>query len=1623
MPTHTPLDPLLATDWAALSRLEDAEQELIKFGIYETYLAPSALSGQVLDEGGRPAPLDAIRAALDRLCGHFLAVRVGDDLYRSRISELVRLLKNLKQRFGPDDAGRAPFVVNSVRVEFRDRRRLLRSEPAQESFRRLFQDHRTLGLPHLDTARRVVLGGLADGTGSPVEDCSLTRVQERALQQVGGRYLRRDGRGFVITGNTGSGKTEAALLPLLVGAARERMGGTVGCKVMLVYPRQALARNQLDRLVRYVARVNQRIAGTAGRGVADAALSVGILYGDTPADDRELEQGGRYRKAWARRGDGFVLPYFATDDGDEVIATPGPAGSYTVRPGGGAEEWRLETFRATRRSILDTPPDVLILTTEMLHRWLSDPAANRLFGLPGGGHAAVFCPPRAVVFDEIHLYDTIHGAQVGMLIRRLRNRLFHALRAEGAGWTYPLVLGMSATIGDPAEFWRRLSGVPVVEPIVPEDEDFGEAVGRDYYLFVRPETYSRGKRVGDASAAIQTVMAIAHVMPRRAATDREPPKHRSLVFLDSIGKVRKLTVEFRDAETNLGLSRYRLVNPPPLGLASPEFADGEYWHFDRDDPQQYSERREPGTPPRSLTSSNQPVYSGTAQAAPDALQRDVVFATTALEVGYDDPSIQFVLQHHAPRTPASFIQKRGRAGRGPNDRPITAVTLSRLLYADAFYYQNPQLLYDPADYRPPLNVGNYFVQRFQSLALAFDELARVTGTDHARPRDGETTEAHLARADAAIRSPAVAGALDQAYLRMADEAFRRVHPDWRGLWDWLRGRLAELEAPVARARTLLERLPDLPRNLFGTINLPTVRVMFQQKDPDDPDWGDVQEDIALVLFEVTPGKVSRRYGPPWQHLLLWRPPVAWVGPTPASKGTPVQGAVAVERFKDRSERGQGPGPFDPARLEPADTLWETDWEQFLPERARQLYPDGLPDRFYRLRYVELFNFGTLNPDDPKTPQSDWHYVSTRGPDGSVRVHYDHNSWYRNNDPTTRQIAPDSTSYPLTFSVVRQMDPDTGRPTRPAARRLLPSLFPGLADSVECFGGEVEGERSVLRVHEAYFGAEAALKLVRRGNNDRLAAARYLDVRYVSEHDGRPTLFGHDLTTEGIRLGYDPARVEELAGSLWDHLREDPGLWTHAQDQFFRYLLKSRPWAVPGVADPLNQYDIRLVADLLATARAESRARGQSIEAFLTAVTAAGGLRGLVADYWRDHRLFADPDFVARLDGTLSAPAARDFLRGTIDRVTDPGEFRRFLGDVVLHSLGQSLRNLFIIEGCTRDEEVGVHGPLWLTHGRRPDDPALYVYERNQDGNGATRLLSSSLDRGPGYSLRRWWGCTLGCPVGDEEDFIRHMLRWHAAEFAAFRQRFEAAPSRSKPSPREMLERLSSGWRAAVMDDPAVGRLAGLLTGELTFAGECVAQLGLTTELLALEDELSGRFGRSPSPAELAGFAATRADRSPESVPHVRRLYDIYLRHTADLGWDADEDDGPEAANPLDRFLAQVEQLALLSCMDACPACLAGRSPHGAPEVTRHLTSRLLLRAAHRLLTRPLTRPSVGVPVAELVALASAQTWLVLEGDCRPAGETQRALKDAALLNVGDFVEFRGRMGPIFRQVWAWEVER
>lgn len=110
---------------------------------------------------------------------------------------------------------------------------------------------------------------------------------------------------------------------------------------------------------------------------------------------------------------------------------------------------------------------------------------------------------------------------------------------------------------------------------------------------------------------------------------------------------------------------------------------------------------------------------------------DLVVATASLEVGVDDDRVGLVLQHKAPRDAASFLQRRGRAGRRRLTRPWTVVTLSDF-GRDRLTYQAYDQLFAPELPARRLPVGNRFVLKIQATQAMLDWIGRRTQTDSRR---------------------------------------------------------------------------------------------------------------------------------------------------------------------------------------------------------------------------------------------------------------------------------------------------------------------------------------------------------------------------------------------------------------------------------------------------------------------------------------------------------------------------------------------------------------------------------------------------------------------------------------------------------------------------------------------------------------------------------------------------------------------------------------------------------------------------------------------------------------------------------------------------------------------------
>ncbi len=161
----------------------------------------------------------------------------------------------------------AKSVLGNVRHVADEYRRFIKStyRLADPALRAQFERHVNeadvlVKGPYVTLARDFELGAslttlLAEGLGPEslarlnwsFGDSQLYAHQERAFRAVCGS------RNVVVTTGTGSGKTEAFLLPIIADVLKAKASGVAGTKALLLYPMNALANDQLVRMRALVA--------------------------------------------------------------------------------------------------------------------------------------------------------------------------------------------------------------------------------------------------------------------------------------------------------------------------------------------------------------------------------------------------------------------------------------------------------------------------------------------------------------------------------------------------------------------------------------------------------------------------------------------------------------------------------------------------------------------------------------------------------------------------------------------------------------------------------------------------------------------------------------------------------------------------------------------------------------------------------------------------------------------------------------------------------------------------------------------------------------------------------------------------------------------------------------------------------------------------------------------------------------------------------------------------------------------------------------------------------------------------------------------------------------------------
>lgn len=868
---------------AILSVLETRELRSLQWGFVDGAILEADLEALVAEHLGADDS-EAVEAVLQELTERGLLFEFEDEAgeyrYRTRFAEGVRLLSRLKQLFPGRPWATAPDLVSDFRVHAGPRAFPRREIPVVELTARLS------ALPGWTSAHQAVVGALI-----PAE-FRLAGFQVRSTEAI----LSNDkpGGGVVVCAGTGSGKTLAFYYPALIEIGTLIKSGEYWTKAVALYPRVELLKDQFGEAYAQARRLDELLKRRHARPVR-----LGTFFGFTPRDatPAALEQA-----KWVKKANGYVCPFLTCPKCGKAdllwMHEDIDAGRKRLRcvqgTRCGGEVTDAEVV-LTRADLKQSPPDILFTTTETLNQRLSDGSMRHVFGVTHSRQRAV----RLVLLDEVHTYSGSTGAQTALVLRRWRRLLPPDVR----------FVGLSATLENAPSFLANLIGLDAervleASPLTSELDHRSMA----YQLVLRGNPASQTQLL---STSIQASFLLARLMDGGLQEGREGKAkglvgQRTFVFTDDLDVTNRLFHTLLDAEAHDLYGNEDLRRQPLAALRASDLPQAEHRRRAGQNWEVVEQIHGPLTRRLKITRTS-------SQDAGVERLSDLVVATASLEVGFDDPRVGAVIQHKSPHDMASFLQRKGRAGRTRLMRPWMVTVLSDF-GRDRLTYQEYEHLFDPVLQAQWLPIQNRHILRMQASLTVLDWLAgrlppgmqstwvwRALSGPPQYPGEGQG-QAHirdlltrLLEGDAALRMD-LERTLSAA-LGLDDEELQSI------LWEPPRSLMLDVIPTLLRRMntgwrvhpvlqppsgvTVLDRVPGPGRfhpmpdfisaNLFSPLNAPDVTVRIP---PADKRSTEREETMGIIqaMNQLVPGRVTRRFAYERGGLHHWIPVKLVAGP-------------------------------------------------------------------------------------------------------------------------------------------------------------------------------------------------------------------------------------------------------------------------------------------------------------------------------------------------------------------------------------------------------------------------------------------------------------------------------------------------------------------------------------------------------------------------------------------------------------------------------------------------------------------------------------------------------------------------------------------------------------------------
>jgi len=495
--------------------------------------------------------------------------------------------------------------------------------------------------------------------------------QFRAIKAL----VRGGKKAYILTAPTSGGKTYAFFIPALVRVLRDKLQGKdKGIKVILIYPRKALERDQLNKILTIIHRINYYLKHVKKLNVK---VTISIDDGETPWE-KDVRSRTSFRGAICPSCSG-ELEYFVS----------GSAKTIRCRKCGELYDW----IYGYREQVWSQKPDILITNV-----WALD------FRLPSRTieyDYAVYKGASMIILDEAHVYQSLLGGNIRYLLKRLK-------LATGND---PMVLLSSATISKPKDFGKEILDMEPDKDFEVIEAERRRAKKKVIYLIMAIHPQRSWE-----TAVYELALLLATVFKYRGL--------QSVIFIDSIRELYRIYSQM--------LRVAALYYREPKDHFDPNIVSDPNDPYNYQVYMRYKDKFELDRTPEELFNCVKIHHSEVQDR--EKIEQDftsgklgVLLSTSTLELGVDYPNVSIVATVGVPYMLESIPQRVGRAGRNPIKTLNTtlAIIVLRSTPMEVYYmYKAEDLIEGFKKKDIPVAWRNIAVKKYHSLFTVFDEMAR-----------------------------------------------------------------------------------------------------------------------------------------------------------------------------------------------------------------------------------------------------------------------------------------------------------------------------------------------------------------------------------------------------------------------------------------------------------------------------------------------------------------------------------------------------------------------------------------------------------------------------------------------------------------------------------------------------------------------------------------------------------------------------------------------------------------------------------------------------------------------------------------------------------------------------------